>query len=556
MSPLQQVVILVSILGTLVAPAFCGGDSDLSNIASCLIDNGVKNFTLYPKNDDPAASTSYFKLLDFSIQNLRFAAASSEPKPVAIIMPESKEELAKSVVCCRKGSWEIRVRCGGHSYEGISSVANDGSRFVIIDMMNLDGVSVDLETQTAWVESGATLGQTYYAISRKSDSHGFSAGSCPTVGVGGHISGGGFGLLSRKYGVAADNVVDAILVDAEGRVLDRKSMGEEVFWAIRGGGGGVWGIIYAWKIKLLQVPKIVTGFIVSRAGTKQYLSKLVHKWQHVAPNLDENFYLSATLGAGLQTSIELSISFKGFYLGRTSDAISILNNVFPELSVREEDYKEMSWIDSIFFFSGLSDDYSISHLTDRYLEDKSFFKAKSDYVKTPIPVTGIKTALHILEKQPKGLVILDPYGGAMQNISEESIAFPHRKGNLFGIQYLVYWNESDDDKSEDFMEWIRGFYSAMAPHVSRSPRAAYINYMDLDLGTMDDLGTLTAPEDAVKKARLWGEKYFLNNYDRLVRAKTIIDPHNVFRHQQGIPPIANATAKLSQAYYWSSLLSQ
>lgn len=80
-------------------------------------------------------------------------------------MPESKQQLIDTVLCCRKGAWEIRVRSGGHSYEGSSYIANDGSSFVLIDMMNLDRVSIDLESESAWVEGGATLGQTYYAIS-------------------------------------------------------------------------------------------------------------------------------------------------------------------------------------------------------------------------------------------------------------------------------------------------------------------------------------------------------------------------------------------------------
>ncbi|KAM3356554.1 hypothetical protein P3S68_023268 [Capsicum galapagoense] len=80
--------------------------------------------------------------------------------------------------------------------------------------MQLDRVSLDLRSGTAWVQGGATLEQTYYAISQASNVRGFAAGSCPTVGVGGHISRGGFGFLSRKYGLAVDNVVDALLVDA------------------------------------------------------------------------------------------------------------------------------------------------------------------------------------------------------------------------------------------------------------------------------------------------------------------------------------------------------
>lgn len=520
-----MLMILLYFFLFVIAPSFA---TTSTNFDACL---NNYNVSVYRTEDE------YFTyLLDFSIQNLRFAE-SFMPKPMVIIVPESKEQLVSSVSCCVRGSYEIRVRCGGHSYEGTSSVSLEGtgSPFVIIDLMRLDRVSIDLDSGTAWVQGGATLGQTYYAISQASNVHAFAAGSCPTVGVGGHISGGGFGLLSRKYGLAADNVVDALLVDAKGRILDRESMGEDVFWAIRGGGGGVWGIIYAWKIQLLKVPKIVTSFILSRPGSKRYVSQLVHKWQFIAPKLDDEFYLSVSIrGRGIH---EMNAQFNGFYLGPKTQAISILNNAFPELHIQQHDCKEMSWIESILLFSELDNSSNVSLLKQRYFKKKSYFKAKSDYVKTPISTSGIMTTLDILEKQPKGHIILDPYGGAMERISEDAIAFPHRKGNLYGIQYLVQWEEEDNSiitKSNAYIEWIREFYNTMAPLVSSAPRAAYVNYIDLDLGVMDNLLLNT---NAVERARVWGQKYFLNNYDRLVKAKTTIDPLNVFRHQQGIPPM-------------------
>ncbi|KAL0433995.1 UNVERIFIED_CONTAM: Reticuline oxidase [Sesamum latifolium] len=531
-------LVLLSICMSIFVCALCHQYVDV--LQSCLVDHGVNNFSLYPSSENDRAV--YFSLLDFSIQNLRFSDPMT-PKPVAIIVPESREQLMDSVVCCRRGAWEIRVRCGGHSYEGSSYVSGDGSPFVVIDMMSLSRVSVDIDSEVAWVEGGATLGQTYYAISEASRVHGFSAGSCPTVGIGGHVAGGGFGLMSRKYGLAADNVVDALLVDADGRLLNRAEMGEEVFWAIRGGGGGVWGVIHAWKIRLLRVPETVTSFTVSRPGSKRDILKLVDIWQHVAPELDDEFYLSAFVGAGLPgtTSIGISATFKGFYLGRKTEAVSILNQVFPELGILEDDCKEMSWIESILYFGDLKNGSSVSSLNDRYLQHKNYFKAKSDYVQNPISRTGLKSAIKILEKQPKGYVILDPYGGEMRRISSESIAFPHRQGNLFSIQYRVEWEEEDNLKSRDYIEWIRGFYDAMAPHVSSGPRAAYVNYMDFDLGVMEllNMSRAAACGDAVEMARTWGEKYFLKNYDRLVRAKTTVDPFNVFRHQQGIPPMSS-----------------
>ena len=342
-------------------------------------------------------------------------------------------------------------------------------------------------------------------------------------------------------------MVDALLIDADGRLLDRATMGEDVFWAIRGGGGGLWGIIYAWKIQLLKVPQVVTSFIASRTGTKSHIAMLVNKWQHVAPNLEDEFYLSCFVGAGLPEAkkIGLSTTYKGFYLGPKAKAVSILNQKFPELGIVEEECKEMSWIESVVYFSGLNDGASVSDLRNRYLQDKEYFKAKSDFVRSYVPLIGIETALDILEKEPKGFVILDPYGGMMHNISSESIAFPHRKGNIFIIQYLIYWKEADNDKSSDYIDWIRGFYSSMTPFVSYGPRAAYINYMDFDLGVME----LISFDDDLVKARVWGEKYFLSNYDRLVRAKTSIDPDNVFTNQQGILPMPFGSSNESHCLF-------
>jgi hypothetical protein len=151
-------------------------------------------------------------------------------------------------------------------------------------------------------------------------------------------------------------------------------------------------------------------------------------------------------------------------------------------------------------------------------------------------------AVEFLSRQPKAYVILDPYGGAMDRFGAADLPFPHRKGNIHGIQYLIEWMSDDDGHSEEYMDWLRRFYDFMGPFVSSSPRTAYINYLDLDLGTntwsvprIDEGGI---PNPQVEAARSWGERYFLSNYDRLVRAKTAIDPENVFRNAQSIPPLS------------------
>lgn len=513
--------------------------TNLRNLTSCFTDHNISNFTLYSSNN------AYFDLLNFSLQNLRFLNPSV-PKPSAIILPKRKEEISDIVLCCRKWSFDIRIRSGGHSYEGISS--SSATSFVVLDMMNLDKISVDLKSEVAWVEGGATLGQTYYAIAEASNVHGFPAGGCPTVGVGGHLSGGGFGFLGRKFGVSADHVLDALLVNAEGQILDRDGMGEDVFWAIRGGGGGNWGIIFAWKIRLVKVPEIVTAFTVARLhDKKQDLADIIHRYQSVLPHLDDEFQIVAYVSSGLLPgSKEMAVIFQGLYQGPRSKAISILNESFPELRLQTEECEEMSWIESVDYLSDFSGGQgSVSGLKERYFLGKSYFKIKSDYVREPVPKVGIKTLIDILENQPKGNVLLEPYGGFMDSIRSDAIAFPHRKGNLFSIAYTIAWDEMDEmsGKSKEYIDWIRGFYDAMTPYVSSHPRAAYVNYMDLDLGELAEFDNVSSidfvrsPISPVELARAWGEKYFLENYDRLVLGKTVIDPLNVFKNQQSLPSL-------------------
>ncbi|GLJ10289.1 hypothetical protein SUGI_0125580 [Cryptomeria japonica] len=129
-------------------------NANAQGLISCLIGGGVKNVTA----KSYSAPGAYDSLLNFSLQNLRYAE-KSVLKPYAVIVPESREQVQKAVQCCIVNEWQILVRSGGHSYEGLSSTAQD-PYFVIIDLMKLDRVDVDMKSKTAWVESGATVGRT------------------------------------------------------------------------------------------------------------------------------------------------------------------------------------------------------------------------------------------------------------------------------------------------------------------------------------------------------------------------------------------------------------
>ncbi|XP_078173967.1 berberine bridge enzyme-like D-2 [Carex rostrata] len=497
-------------------------------LSSCLLSEGIKNFT-YRSN---SSSSQFIEQLTFSIQNLRYSLPSN-PKPVIIIFPLSEYQLQHTILCLGQSSLTIRVRSGGHSYEGLSYTTSYHTPFGIIDLTNLNRVQVDPSSATAWVEAGATVGEIYYNVAVTSNGTlGVTAGSCATMGSGGHISGGGFGLLSRKYGLAADNVLDVIFIDPNGRVLNRSLMDEDVFWAVRGGGGGSWGVVYAWKLKLVPVPNQVTYFSISKSGPIEPMADLVLKWQYVGPSLPDEFYLSTVISGSEDGNG--SVSFTGLYLGPKGSAFSILSKRYPELPITESNLEEMSWIESAVQAAGLK---SVLDLRNRSTSSKSFFKAKSDYVKIPISKKGLIGAIKILTKEPSAYIICDPYGGAMARIGGRDLPFPHRAGNLFSIQYYVGWTKTEEGMADRYIAWLRDFSAYMGSFVSTNPRAAYVNYLDLDLGTNNWTDSTSGTVDDVNHARLWGNAYFLWNYDRLVRAKTKIDPENVFNNEQSIPPL-------------------
>ncbi|MBA0773676.1 hypothetical protein Gotri_008933 [Gossypium trilobum] len=485
-------------------------------------------------------NSSYSSVLKSAAQNFRFTTPST-PTPLAIVTPLHASHIQAAVYCCRKHGLQVRTRSGGHDFEGLSYTSAYKVPFVVIDLVNLRSVRVNVEKATAWVESGATVGELYDEIARKSKTLGFPAGICPTLGVGGHLSGGGYGLLFRKYGLGADNVIDARLIDVKGRVLDKKSMGEDLFWAIRGGGGGTFGIVLAWKLKLVAVPANVTVFTV-RKTLEQNATKLVHRWQSIAHKFPKEMYPSIAIARVNSSEDEekmtIQASFTSMFLGSIEELIPLMEEKFPELGLVKEDCLEMSWAESnlySFLYILRSPSETLLNRNQKSSISKTFFKAKSDFVKHPIPESafeGLWSKFYEDEAKSASMLFVG-FGGKMDEILETEYPYPHRAGNLYTILYTVDWEEKENINSEKFMSWMRRVYNYMTPYVSKSPREAYINYRDLDIGT----NKINNSKRSYAKARVWGVKYFKNNFNRLVKVKTIVDPQNFFRHEQSIPPL-------------------
>ncbi|KAJ0986279.1 hypothetical protein J5N97_004635 [Dioscorea zingiberensis] len=185
-------------------------------------------------------------------------------------------------------------------------------------------------------------------------------------------------------------------------------------------------------------------------------------------------------------------------------------------------------------FSFFPTDSPLEILLDRTLQQRATFKAKSDYVVNPIPRGAIKNLWNSLMEVDAAAITFEPYGGKMAEIPESQLPFPHRKGSLFNILYVVAWSPDNStgtnvSECENQICWIRRLYKNMAPYVSKYPRAAYVNYRDLDLG-----GRIN---ESYSMAEVWGRKYFKSNFRRLALVKGEVDPDNFFGNEQSIPPL-------------------
>nr|XP_043614199.1 tetrahydrocannabinolic acid synthase-like [Erigeron canadensis] len=522
---------------TLSFPVSWGALSSILNVTpdggdfiSC-VESTSDNFTAISRLIYTPVNSSFLPIWEARLRNLRFNK-SSIPKPSIIVTPDNEFQVRTTLLCSKRYRYELRVRCGGHDFEGVSSTAD--VPFVMLDLNRMRSVDVDVGNKTAWVQGGAVLGEVYYAIRNKTNSLYFPGGICSTVGVGGFLGGGGYGNLIRKYGTGADNVIDARLMNVDGVILNRKSMGEDLFWAIRGGGASSFGIILAWKLRLVSVPELVTVFLVTRA-LEEGATEILHKFQYAIPNGDRNLSIRVTISSafiGNTTTKTINIMFLGLYQGKIDTLLPLMNNTLPELKLTRGDCEEVTMAQASIVFNGLPSNTQLEFLRSRVTNIPLNTKNKLDYVRTPIPIHGLKKIWTKLFENDvgRGTLIMHPLGGRNDEISETAIPYPHRTGVLYQFHQYVNISDQASDTTPTSLRrinWLRSFNDLIAPYVSRNPREAYSNYKDLDLGF---------EAGSYEQARSWGERYWKrHNFKKLISIKAMADPENFFRYPQSIP---------------------
>ncbi len=368
----------------------------------------------------------------------------------------------------------------------------------MLDLRNIHGVSVDKRSGTAQIGAGAQLIDVYTTLA----AHGATipAGSCPSVGIGGHALGGGMGLAGRNYGLACDHIVGARIVTADGRVHDIDQQSDpDLLWALRGGGGGNFGVVTRLTMKLQKMPSSAAYFFVDWPWSSA--AAAIEAWQSWAP------HSTGKLTSILHVNSGPSITMDGQYFGSAAALPSLLAPVLSVPGARLTGSGNLSYLQLMLLWAGCAHDSVVQCHTAGTrpggILPRMSFTAKSDYVSTPLPASGRAAMVAAAESSVgSGALLCDCYGGAINRVAPSATAFVHRD-DLFCIQY--YGNGPSGS-------WVDQAWSRMRPYVSGM---AYQNYIDA-----------AQPH--------WQQAYYGANYKRLESIRKTVDPQHFFNFPQAI----------------------
>ena len=428
------------------------------------------------------------------VYNERFDSQS----PFAVARPINAADVQAAVRWAVSHGVPLRARSGGHSYAGYSTLSNG----VVLDLRKMNGISVDQRAGTATIGAGAQLIDVYTGLSRRGAT--IPAGSCPSVGITGVTLGGGMGLAARAFGLTIDNLVGAKIVTADGRLRTvSRNSNPNLLWALRGGGGGNFGVATQLTFKIHKLPRSAAYFFVSWPWSEA--AEALEAWQNWAPHAQDQLTSIFHLNAAGVASVDVS----GQYLGPSQDLGRLLA---PLRSVRGASVQSgsLGYLSLQLLFAGCEHKsvaacHTVGAAPGGTLPRASF-QAKSDYVSTPLPAAARNALVQAVENrasQPgSGAILFDSYGGAINRVAPGATAFVHRH-QLFCMQYLSYNGGAT---------WLSQIYGRMRPYVSGQ---AYQNYIDAQL-------------------RSWRQAYYGSNYGRLQSVRRTYDPHHFFNFPQAI----------------------
>ncbi len=370
-----------------------------------------------------------------------FSPRFDQVRPPAVVHCAEPADVVAAMAFAKRFGLPIVPRGGGHSYVGASTTAYG----LVLDVRPLRAVTFDAATRTATIGGGATLRDIAAGLSPHRVT--VPSGTCDTVGISGITSGGGIGPMSSAYGLTSDNVVSAELVTSDGKTRAVDAGREpELFWALRGGGGGRFGVVTSWRMRTCPARPAGRFTLVFRwADAARVLSGWLARITVAPDDAWSACLLSADRTGGL------SVRVNGTVLGGDAHA-------------------------EVAALSAAIGRDPVSATMDRAVAGPSAERGThlvgSDVFAGPLPPAGVDTLLAVLrrraaEKRP-GVAKLKRMTGLPGRTAPGSTAFPWH-GTHSMLQWLV-----DGDTVAGGYTWIDSGHHAMAPWSS----GRYVNYLE------------------------------------------------------------------------------
>ncbi|MFI5492414.1 FAD-binding oxidoreductase [Actinoplanes sp. NPDC051859] len=411
-------------------------------------------------------------------------------RPPAVVRCASSADVTEVLRFARQSRLPVVPRGGGHSYVG-ASVSRTG---IVLDLRRLGTVAYDPASRTATVGGGARLIDVYNQLGARGV--GVPSGSCGSVGIGGITLGGGIGMAASAYGLTCDAVVAAEVVTANGRRRTVDATREpDLFWALRGGGGGQFGVVTSWRLRTHRTSP-VGRFVLAYAWADA--AKVAAGWQArlaVAPDETWSTCQFATDARG-----RLSVRVSGVVLDGDPDAevAAIVRAIGRQ--PRSAALSRRPYLDVVHDRAGCADVQSCAARSTELIGSEIFPRV--------LPAAGVSALLATVERRAQqrrpGVAKLKRMTGALGRVAPDATAFPWRGAHTM-LQWLVEPPTTDAAAVSDAYRWIESGHRAVA----RWSAGRYVNYLE--------------PDPAVLP------RYYGANLDRLRRVRAAVDPDRLFR---------------------------
>ena len=413
-----------------------------------------------------------------------------EKHPLVIVYCQENQDVIQAIKWAKQYGVPFRIRSGTHHYEGYST----GDQLLVIDVSCMN--RIELNETTVKVQGGVRNRELYEAVCGAG--YPFPGGGCPTVGVAGYTLGGGWGYSSRLFGLGCDQLIEAEVITAEGQlIVANANQHEDLFWALRGSGGGNFGVVTSLTYRLPE--KIEMATLINIDYEHVGFAKVVDvalRYQRFFKNLDRRLnlkmamYNSETKGKGVKLT--------GLFYGSKEEAQDLLS-LFQDATDFDFDYMTVLQANR--------------EIQDSHPEFE-MYRSGGRFIHRDYSADELLTMLDLIDERAQGslytAITFYGLGGAIADIEKDETAFYYRDAS-FILGFQSVWEDPKYRAINN--EWVLERFNVLATYT----RGSFINF------------PIVQPGDYEKN-------YYGDNLEALKAVKRKYDPEGFFHFEQAIKP--------------------